>query len=368
MMRARGFARGYWAITLAVLWVGGVACGGSGDDDDASNTAGSAGEDDSGGRSGSGGSTGEPDAGESDGSGATGAGGSGANGSSGGSGANAGTSSSAGTSSRAGTAGAAGERPSGNTEELLDEIGDACENDCDAQFALDCAPQNTNTLTCQLSCASATTQIGDFCLEEYRDYVDCRGDGGYDCVNDFPYQRSTCAAEQVAYTGCTQHIGCKRYCQKAIDEECIDQSFDDCVEGCVARDETLPEGCNYYQENIAYCQATSQTTCIDGGLSVPTACSYQVLSVAECVSDEAEDLCAGWCWAANKLGCGGEDCDAECAEKSEDATCGSAWKSLLDCGLFFGDAACETDAFTANGICDSEVSAYQTCIEGMPEE
>jgi hypothetical protein len=48
----------------------------------------------------------------------------------------------------------------------------------------------------------------------------------------------------------------------------------------------------------------------------------------------------------------------------EDETCGSAWRELLDCGLFFGDAACEAESFVGNGICDSEVQNYRTCVEG----
>jgi hypothetical protein len=344
------------------VWAGAVACGGSGDDDDGQ-TAATAGEDGSGGTdSGSGGTD-------------TGTGGSEASAGAGDSGATGGTSSSAGTSStgggapdagRGGSTGRAGSTSvSGNTEELLDQIGEVCETDCDAQYATECAPTNTNTLTCQLSCAAATAQLGDFCLEEYRDYIDCRGDGGYDCVNDYPYQRSTCAAEQVAYSECAQHIGCKRYCKKAIDEGCIESELDACIDECLTQDQDLPEDCQrYYSEQIAYCQATNPTTCIEGGLSTPAACSYAVLTIAECISDESQDLCDGWCWAANRLGCGGEDCASECAEKSEDETCGAAWKELLDCGLFFGDAACDSASFNANGICDSEVQAYTTCIEG----
>jgi hypothetical protein len=360
-MRARGLTLGFWTVTLAALWAGGVACGGS-DGDDAGDPA-DAGEDGSGGsRGGSQNNSEGGEPGESGGTGATGATGSGATGATG-SGATGGSGSGGSSTGKGGSVGSM----AGNSADLLDEIGEACEVDCDAQFAVECAPQNSNTLTCQLSCAASTAQVGDFCLAEYRDYVECRGAGGYDCVNDYPYQRSTCAAQQAAFTACSQHIGCKRYCKKAIDEGCIDDDLESCIESCIEDDEGLPEGCSYYHESIAYCQATSQTVCIENGLSTPAACSYQVLSVAECVSDESDDLCAGWCWAANKLGCGGEDCAAECAEKSTDATCGQAFVELLDCGLFFGDAACETDAFNANGICASEVEQYQTCLEGMSE-
>jgi hypothetical protein len=361
MKRARGSSFGFWAITLVAVVAGGVACGGSGDDDGAGD--GNAGEDGSGGTPpGSGGSDGQPSAGESGntgGSGATGSAGTGSGATGGG--ASAGR---AGSSSSAGS----GVTIPSDTDELLEQIEEACETDCDAQFALECAPANSNSLTCQLSCAAQTVQIGDFCLAEYRDYVECRGSGGYDCVNTYPYQRSTCAAQQVAFTTCTQHIGCKRYCKKAIDDGCIDTTFDACVDSCLAEGEALPDDCSYYSETVAYCQATNVTECTENGLTTPAACSYQVLTIAECISDDSADLCTGWCWAADRLGCGGDDCAGECAGKLANETCGAAWQELLDCGLFFGDAACDTESFVANGICDSEVQAYETCVNGPVEE
>lgn len=367
--------RGYPVVLSSLLAVvAAVACGGSGDDDTGSNGAaatsgtkasgGSSGTDASGGATDTGGSSGSTAKGGTSGSDASG----GTSGTTGGSSAKGGTSGSSagkggtstgkgGTSGTAGTAGTA-------TADLLDGIGDACETDCDAQYALECAPANGNTLTCQLSCAAQTTQLGDFCLAEYRDYVACRAEGGYDCVSSNPYPRSTCAVQQLAFSECTRHIGCKRYCQRVADLGCNDAPFDECEAACESADESLPADCYYSTETIAYCQVSASAMCEDDHLAVPASCASSVITVAECFSDSTDELCDGWCWASDRLGCGSEDCKADCTAKKSPAECGSQWDSLLDCVLFFDDGECKDGALAGNGICDSEQSAYEACIAG----
>jgi hypothetical protein len=363
---------GYPVVLSSLLAVvAAVACGGSGDDDTGSNGAaatsgtkasgGSSGTDASGGATDTGGSSGSTAKGGTSGSDASG----GTSGTTGGSSAKGGTSGSSagkgGTSTgKGGTSGTAGTA----TADLLDGIGDACETDCDAQYALDCAPANGNTLTCQLSCAAQTTQLGDFCLAEYRDYVACRAEGGYDCVSSNPYPRSTCAVQQLAFSECTRHIGCKRYCQRVADLGCNDAPFDECEAACESADESLPADCYYSTETIAYCQVSASAMCEDDHLAVPASCASSVITVAECFSDSTDELCDGWCWASDRLGCGSEDCKADCTAKKSPAECGSQWDSLLDCVLFFDDGECKDGALAGNGICDSEQSAYEACIAG----
>ncbi|HWP07896.1 MAG TPA: hypothetical protein VNN72_19260 [Polyangiaceae bacterium] len=357
------------ALSSLLAVVAAVACGGSGDDDTGSNgSAAASGTKASGGSSGTDASGGTTDTGGSSGSAAKGGSDSSTGGTSGTTSGSAGKGGSSGTSTgkggtstgKGGTSGSAGTA----TADLLDGIGDACETDCDAQYALDCAPANGNTLTCQLSCAAQTTQLGDFCLAEYRDYVACRAEGGYDCVSSNPYPRSTCAVQQLAFSDCTKHIGCKRYCQRVADLGCNDTPFDECEAACEAVDESLPEDCYYSTETIAYCQVSASAMCEDDHLAVPAACSSSVITVAECFSDSTDDLCDGWCWASDRLGCGSEDCKADCTAKKSPAECGSQWDSLLDCVLFFDDGECKDGALAGNGICDSEQSAYQSCIAG----
>jgi hypothetical protein len=295
--------------------------------------------------------------GSSDGSGGTSAG---ATGGTGGDTGTGGTSSAGkGGSSGSGTGGSA----SGNTDELLDVIENHCEADCDAQFALDCAPANSNALVCETSCVATTAQLGDFCLVEYAALVECRAAGGYSCVQEYPYPNSTCASQQLAFSECTRDIGCKRYCAKSVEDACTGASLEECIEACFAEEAALPDDCERYFDGVPYCQATmTGTTCADGELSTPEGCAYSVMSVAECLTEESTDLCEGFCWAANRLGCGGDDCASDCAAKSADATCGTAYVDMLDCAMFFGDAACVDGAFMGNSICDSEAQTYATCL------
>jgi hypothetical protein len=321
---------------------GGANDGGDGGDDDSSNAG--AGDQSGSGGSGDSSGTGGSDTGGTDGGGSGGA-------STGGKG---------GTTGKGGSGGSA----TGATGPALDRIEAACEVDCDAQYALECAPANGNTLTCKSQCAAQTAQLGDFCLAEYAELVECRGEGGYECVTTYPYPRSTCAATQAAFQSCMMDLGCKRSCKKSVDESCTSMTLDACIDACIAEGDELPSGCIYSWDSIAACKVTGSAACVDGELQVPAACASSVMYVAECIQDESMDMCEAWCWAANTLGCGGTDCAADCAAKLTDTTCGTEWSEVLDCALFFNDAACDGDTFMANGICDSDVTAYETCVAG----
>jgi hypothetical protein len=326
--------------------------------------AGSAGAAARGGTDGSGGN-GAGGEGSLDGSGGDGTGGStgGRGGSGSGSSGSGGASGSGGSKSGSGGSGAA------TTDDLLDEIEGHCERSCESQFSLECAPPSSNKLVCEASCVSQTAQLGDFCLREYADYVACQADGGHACVQDTPYPKSTCAVEQLAFSQCVQHLGCKRDCQVSIELGCTEQSHEACTDACIEEVSDLPDSgaCGVYREQIAMCRATQPNpTCNGENVRTPAACAMWVLEVGSCVQEESGNYCDGWCYAADSLGCGGEDCAADCAAKAADTTCGSAWNEMMDCALFFGDAACTEDmALMANGICDSEVQTYATCLSGM---
>jgi hypothetical protein len=221
---------------------------------------------------------------------------------------------------------------------------------------------------CETTCVAQTAQLGDFCLREYADYVACQADGGYACLQNTPYPNSTCAVQQLAFSQCAQHIGCKRECATSRALGCTQATQDDCVEACITNATGLPDAiCTVYSEQISYCRATQQNpTCNGEQLLTPANCATWVLEVGSCIQEETSSYCDGWCWAANSLGCGGEDCAADCAAKVEDMTCGMAFQEMMDCGLFFGDAACTADmGLMANSICDSETQTYQTCLSGM---
>jgi hypothetical protein len=97
----------------------------------------------------------------------------------------------------------------------------------------------------------------------------------------------------------------------------------------------------------------------------PASCATLVIETGDCLHDSADDYCVGWCYASDALGCSSAECLDDCHAKADDTTCGTQWTSMLDCALFFGDAACTDGELMGNGICDSEVSDYQTCIMGQ---
>lgn len=351
------------STALLALVLGLAACGGGGNgngDADESNLSGGAGGS---------GSVSSPEGGTTD-AGSSSQGGQPTGGSSGG---NAPTGTGGTASSTAGTSGTSStstELPDpSQTPAKLDAIGEACESDCDQQFALECAPKNTNTLTCQLTCAAATTQLGDFCLTEYHELIACRAAGGYDCVSDNPYPRSTCAKEQLAFSQCSQQIGCKRACQLKLQLGCSDESFASCVDTCAQPHPVVENAsssiCPVYYQQIAYCKAQYATACDGDELELPTQCRSNILQVAECVENHSSQSCAGWCWASEQLGCAPENCEEDCAAKKADTTCGRDYERLLDCTMRRGnEVTCtENGLETTSSSCQSEAERYQTCVD-----
>jgi hypothetical protein len=363
-MKQRRF--GIWCMgSLMVLAASASAgCGGSDSGNGPPPTAGTSG---AGGSASNAGTSGGDDGGDSGANGGSG-GGSGGSGSTGGTSGNRGGSGGSSSGGTGGSKGGSGGSGAASTDELLDEIDAHCERSCDSQYSLDCAPPSSNKLICEANCVAQTAQLGDFCLREYADLVKCQADGGHTCVQDTPYPNSTCAGQQLAFSQCAQHLGCKRDCKVSIDLGCTDESQDACTEACIAEVTDLPNGgtCGVYREQIAMCRATQvRPMCNGDEVLTPAACAHWVLEVGACVQEESMSYCEGWCYAANTLGCGGEDCSEDCAAKAADETCGAAWNEMLDCALFFGDAACTADmGLMANGICDSEVQTYTMCIAG----
>jgi hypothetical protein len=250
---------------------------------------------------------------------------------------------------------------------LLEDVSLACEADCVAIHATECAPTNVNQPTCELQCVVQTNTLGEFCLPEYAAVVNCRAAGGYACVNDFPTPEANCPSEQAALTACSVDLGCKRYCATARDEGCGGESLDACIEQCIAGRDDFPMNCSYRYDALRQCQGTTPATCVDAQLTTSEQCSYQVVSLAECISDETMDLCAGWCYASETLGCPIADCATACpAMMMMDATCGVEFSDMVDCGMFFSDVGCVDNQLVGTSVCDTEATAYQTCLAGPP--
>ncbi len=253
--------------------------------------------------------------------------------------------------------------PDTNDTAALDEVEMACELDCDAQFATECPPPNSNPLVCKLNCAVVTVQTGSFCLSEYIDWVRCRGEGGYDCLNEFPTQRAACTVEQLAYSECSQNIGCELFCQSQVEDGCATQSFDACVAGCEGSSAELPERCRFYDNSYFACLGQTQTACglPDGMEESP--CTRQVNDIAECIADETEDLCQGYCYAAGVLGCA-DGCMADCQSRLADATCGETFSSLIDFCFLIGEFECNGGRLVGIDSCESDQMQYDACVAG----
>lgn len=253
--------------------------------------------------------------------------------------------------------------PDGDDDDAIwDGIEQACEDDCEAQFALDCAPPNSNELTCKLQCASTTAYLGDFCLGEYEDLVRCRADGGYACINDYPQPLATCVVQSGAYYECTTDLGCKRHCATSVDSGCVDD-FGDCFDACVAYQESLADSCQYRFNSLAHCEGVYGDMCSGDELVTPESCQYTVLDIAECMWDEGRDVCESWCWGAQKMGCG-DACETQCRTNAEHATCGAAFVEMIDCAFLYGDAVCQDGELIANDSCDYDTMAWQSCLAG----
>ena len=246
----------------------------------------------------------------------------------------------------------------------LDAVEAACEDDCDAQFATDCPPPNQNSLTCKLNCAVATNQLDGFCLSEYTSLVQCRADGGYDCVNDYPTPKATCAAENQTYGECTVDLGCKRLCQDQVDEGCAGGSWEACFDDCVAYKASLPEFCGLYHDGYSLCLSQLGIACEPGTADEEALCQSSLANVGDCIADETDDQCAGYCYIADNLECGGGNCEADCASRLADPTCGEQWRQLIDCELLHGDFMCGDDRLVGVEICDGNEAQYVACMGG----
>lgn len=251
----------------------------------------------------------------------------------------------------------------GGDDSGLDAVEAACEADCEAQFATQCTHPNQNELTCKYGCASVTVQLDGFCLDEYAQLIQCRADGGYDCVNDYPTPRSTCALEQQAFSECTSDLGCKRICRDSIEAGCEDAPLDTCVASCVADKAALPGYCGLYVDSLLMCQASLELICGAQATDPYGNCDYQAASIGDCIYDETGDACEALCYIADALSCG-TDCASDCETRLADPTCGTQYAELIDCELLHGDLACSDGQIVGIDICESDYAAYQACTGG----
>ncbi len=250
-----------------------------------------------------------------------------------------------------------------NRERLPESLREACMDMCDGQFGLDCAPAGISIETCDLQCVAAVSNQRDFCIEEYTARTRCLADGGFECVNDNPVARSTCAGEQVAYSECVQDLPCKMYCAELVETGCADDN-DACLEECMGETNGDDLSCDIRWDGYVACVGQWGASCEDGTVIPNETCIRSLFDAYDCRNDS--DVCKTWCDGARALGCGGGGCVTNCEEAVADPTCGTDYERLLDCGIRYGYVECTDDGLmtnTENILCDSEMDRYLECIE-----
>ncbi|MBK8943228.1 MAG: hypothetical protein IPM79_37935 [Polyangiaceae bacterium] len=238
-----------------------------------------------------------------------------------------------------------------DTEAAADDLEAACEAWCQEAFSLPCNDTGLSVDQCLSSCPYLETQLDGYCVGEYASALQCLADGGYECQNDFPTPLDLCIDQQTALQECQADAACQKFCDQSA-------CGADCVDSCNADRDALGT-CSYAYDFLLTCYADQGAGCAAGTPS-PTGCEEEIMEVGDCVGSFNDDPCSGWCFAAERLGCG-EGCAADCAEKIGDPTCGFQYESVIDCGLLYEAASCSGGELVPTD-CSYELEQYDMCL------
>lgn len=256
----------------------------------------------------------------------------------------------------------AGRGGSGGTAVVDDpELERACSLNCEARHAAACEMNIGSLDQCLGQCLVADEANQGYCLDEQRAQYACLASGGYTCISGYPQQRATCTAESLAVSMCAQMTPCRAFCA-AAEGECA-PSGEECVTECLATQAGFADAiCGIYYTQLLGCWARD-LTCVDGKPSVES-CGPAVAEVADCIGLR-NHACDGFCWAAEQLGCGSEDCVATCMTQADDTSCGNYYRSVLECTYGNRELAltCEAGVPTPSATeCASAIEQYETCM------
>ncbi|MEZ4297368.1 MAG: hypothetical protein R3B70_20555 [Polyangiaceae bacterium] len=254
-------------------------------------------------------------------------------------------------------------------------VSEACQKYCASALAEPCGDNQLTVSQCEAQCGYFAGQLLGVCEAEYVDAFECLAAGGFECkgydtdqdgVDDqfVPSPLDPCIEAQTAQITCEQTAGCKRFCKEAEDQGC----GDGCLEACEGRAAELDDNgfmCSYGYQSLMACSARTGVKCSGDKPKPNLQCVDGAFAVAECQNGDS-DMCKVYCGGSTEVGCAKPDCDADCASRASDPTCGNEWNSLLDCLLFFGDAVCQDNLLVPdpNGICDSDRESYLDCKGG----
>ena len=273
----------------------------------------------------------------------------------------------AGSGRDGGTAGTrAGNGGSGGSGVIDDpELERACGLNCEARAEASCEMNVGSLDQCLAQCLIADEALRGYCLEEQTAHFACQASGGYTCVSGYPQPKSTCSNEALALGKCGAMRPCREYCAITAGA-CAPEGEDECLESCLGEQSGFAvSGCGAYYPQLLSCWG-QKLTCANGK-PVIGECQSQAAQIADCIGGRAHE-CDGFCWAADALGCGSDDCVTTCKAKADEARCGSYYGRLVECTYRSRTLAltCEGGTPTPNATTySSEIQQYESCVLQM---
>lgn len=303
----------------------------------------------------------------------------GGKGGSGGSGEKAGTSGSAGdggaggsTQPESGTGGDNGESGTGGdnggsggggggfdpADEALEA---ACIADCEAMRLPECDEYVVSLDQCMASCLMLDATLDGYCFKEYENLYTCKADGGYECLNNRPIPHASCTEEQSILNECRAEIPCRNYCETAIEEGCAEDDAS-CFEECETEKTRLERSASSDYDRLLSCW--TQSLICENGYPTVSGCEDEIAETAWHIGIYDDD-CSGYCWAADILGCGSDECENICQTKMSDSSCGSRYRSLLSCVISLSslNMICTDEGPEPSGSCIDDQANYDSCLE-----
>lgn len=269
--------------------------------------------------------------------------------------------------SESGSSGGGGEAESGNggasggfdpADEALEA---ACIADCEAMHLPECDAYVVSLDQCLASCLLLDASLNGFCYKENENLYTCKAEGGYECLGDRPVPHASCTEEQSILAECRAEIPCRIYCEAAVEQGCA-QDESSCLDECKTDKTRLESSAAGYFDRLLSCWSAS-LICEDGRPSV-SGCEDEIAETAWHIGMH-DDWCSGFCWGAELLGCGSEECENVCQTKMSESSCGSRYRSLLNCVVSLSslNMTCSDEGPEPSGSCADEQTNYDSCLE-----
>jgi hypothetical protein len=106
----------------------------------------------------------------------------------------------------------------------------------------------------------------------------------------------------------------------------------------------------------------------EGSAPAVGTCGGAIANVADCIALRNHE-CDGFCWAAELLGCGGDDCLDTCMTTASDGACGAYYGRLIECSIDDSRElylSCDGELPTPDATgCASEIEQYESCMQAQ---